>query len=506
MLRNVIRLCIGLCLGGGGIQAMIPIASTQQAHPVEKAYYEQYQRMQPQGFSVYWLFLPHYNDYVLIQTQGTNPPMLNANGTPEFRYIDPTPVLKTPQNGYSSLPPGLYCWRSDYEPQISGKPAQAHTQARIQGFAPNATIVRNQPGDKTFAREQNSAKYKESLPGNKAPGTEWQRSRHVFIPGTPAQMQAITPQRKIDLSQRPNTITLATVNTLAQNPYQMVRQQFQQRPAPEMPINLRKYLFANAVKNPYMLKNTDFICVQEWDTSLASGISGYGYVGAHTQKLTAGIFYEKRRWHLKEHEMITIQHDGKQKFAPIATFYDTYRRDTRYITIASCHLPGGVSQQDKSSHVGQVRDAAYKQAHKYNAHIIIAGDFNFNTYSQQHYGYPAKPQQAYHVNQLASMMQSRKQFFYDAASYVHTKMDTGDIAFDPILQTPDPKYLPTSYNDGFERMDYIWYSPQLNPIQYRMFPVSDALWHLVAHGKNARRPYYSYYFSDHATLRAVFRY
>lgn len=431
---------------------------TVHQHWIEKAH-----KLQPtQGPAVYWLLHPNYNDWSLIQMTSSQhkQPSYTQTG-PNFSYVDPT---YTHSGGkLHRLPKGLAYWHSD---RIMNTSAQAI--APRYNVVKNAHVVRNFPFGQPFAESMQKNNPYISLKN----GNLWspQQASAVKIP---THIVTQPPSRNA------KDITVVTSNTLAEAPYS------KHATTDRMPLKVRQHFWKTALRNPYIFYDADIICVQEWDQRLARGMSGYGYVGAQIQNgMTSGIFYDKNRWYL--HTSKQIAFGGKPQDCRVATLTDAQRNTT--VTIASCHLPSRRKESESHNDIQRVLAEAHKQARTYNSHIIMAGDFNYNTYHAHMASYPARGNTK-STNGLRNTMQP----LYDVATQ-HTT-PAGHNASD----------IPTAYDNGFTRMDYIWATPDMQCTQYRSFPDFQSLSQVIKHTKAANMPDYGYHFSDHATLRATFK-
>lgn len=416
---------------------------------------------QPQGGpAVYWLLIPEYNDRALIQTHsGSSPTYDSKTGTINFYFADPTYIHTG--GTLHKLPKGLAFWQSDTPQTHKARHNAPQKQQAI--FDANAHIVRHHPHGQPFAEGKQAPHPYLSI----TTGTQWNPSKaDPVAPNTHILTQ--TPQQLT--RQGKGILTVVTSNVLAQAPYTRHTQNVAQ-----MPLAVRKHHFQVAKVNPYIFYGADIICLQEWDQQLAKGITGYGYIGQMQNGMTSAILYDKNAWNKIDETRIPFT--NKPQDCHIATL--THIASGVSITIASCHLPSRPQETQALNDVRAIYKTAQQHAQQYNSYIICAGDFNYNTYTGSITQYPARGNTKSYHN-----LQQALQPLYDTAA--QSGVD----------------YLPTAYDNGFTRMDYIWAQPSLQVMQYKTFPHKD-LKQLIKHTAAPRMPAYGYHFSDHAALRAT---
>lgn len=284
----------------------------------------------------------------------------------------------------------------------------------------------------------------------------------------------------------------------------------------------RRNLFSQAFHDPLQFKGVDILCLQEWDAHIADmrtipynlfTTQRLGLVSAETtiRFVDVATLINSSQFSVIEQHILELSVQTGQPKADrgLLLILQSVKQPQCKLSITNCHIPWHTEHEAhlQLHKVQEIITASTQHAAHHRAPIIICGDFNYNTYAENstHNYFAKRDKRPYQpLQQLFPL-----QYWVDAGYW--------DADFD------QQKVLPTSYMEGFERNDYIFFTKEplqkkagswkLELVGLSIYP-SD-LRNLLKHRKRTGTlgefdisidgPVADGYFSDHAILKATFK-
>lgn len=318
--------------------------------------------------------------------------------------------------------------------------------------------------------------------------------------------------------------TLATCNMLRHKSYVYYATQ-QIRPADKAPLtpqelltqDQRRNIFTQAFIDPLQFKDVDIICLQEWDQHIGQTIPAHlqffstqrtAPLGAETQIrfVDVATLINTQKFSVIDTNILELELKPGQKAdrGLLSRLKFNNAQSAPSLCVVNCHIPWHNEQErvQQLAHVQNILRLSKPPSIEQQNPLIICGDFNYNTYYEHNiHGYIPKDETRPYAH-LANAFP--KSYWVDAGYW--------DADFD------EQKVLPTSYMEGFERNDYIFFTREpatqaaswkLELVKFSVYPTD--LRNLLKHRKRSGfdiaidGPVSDGYFSDHAIVKATFK-
>lgn len=428
-------------------------------------------------YPVFWLKVPGTQDAVLIQMHEdkTKPTIDVATNTANFSFTDPSILYQN--NRFQLLPAGLYCWKSTSQ--------RANTLQNKNTNVGNSFVVQAYPGEGLFALALQGSNQGAYVPAIHV------KTEYQWI--SDPQYIKMNPIQRYSQFQPKSNFAVASCNVLHEDFYKKYSKDS------NMPENDRLYFLLQAFQAGGIFYDADIICLQEWKTGnafLTKKLSEYGYnlaEGATVPGTVATAIAYKKSSYIELANQRTLFALG-QKYCLSTTLQDASQNLLR---ISSIHIPSQQTQntQQQISDVQLVVAQAQNWLSKNIGFAIIAGDFNYNTYGA--------------LNN-APLISSYRQRMDNIKDYAQLASIFTNNNFVDAGSQQNKTFYPTAYDQGFTKIDYLWYTPTANNanLQLTEFIIYPAeLKKLIKHTQPQQEdgPMYSTYFSDHAVIKGYFR-
>ncbi len=269
----------------------------------------------------------------------------------------------------------------------------------------------------------------------------------------------------------------------------------------------RQQYFLGEFQQGGVFTDADIICLQEWtlgNSQLINTLGSLGYAIVEPlakQKGTVAtcILYKTNKFSL-------IKGSEKQftlgnKLCIEAQLQPNFK-NAPVITVDSVHVQWDASEQTELGYIANIPGLQSQNL------CVICGDFNYNTY-----GYKASQQFGY---RYTTKQNTNIKIGLDIKDYFKLKNVIGKSFADATANLKDGQgrdlvFSPTAYDDGFTKMDYMFYTPtdanqqnSLTCTQFVIYPQD--LKKLIKHTQPQKQdgPESADYFSDHAVLKGYF--